>query len=355
MLILFEQIVGNINFSHYGGKVVNQNNFESLNKVMHSINIVKNPDNNIEVTNSRAKIKQLYTISPSLNNIKDNFEFSLNILTREEDGEISDGMFGWAFLSGVSMSHYSTYKEQTELFDNISSEINIAIENNILETQELIPIFQDSLKVKFNFKDLFLNIMQAINVINDYSSIKLMNTYESKVNYSDFYETRIRDFLEITHDKILLKDDELNWRIFGELVTSAQTEYIESLEPKIQKLNDIRTFYNDTANIIKILGYSSYIIMIIILIVDLIRKQEKIILNNWLIASGIIGSVFTLAAGVAYTSSVKIYLTNSFYLMSGYILNNVFCIICIITVLEYLYKIIKNLIIKRTQIKSNNN
>lgn len=351
-LILFEQIIGNINLAHYGGKVVNQNNFESLKSVIHSINIVKNPDNNILVTNSRAKIKQLYTISPSLNNIKDNFEFSLNIITGEENGEISDGMFLWGFLSGVSMSHYSTYEEQTELFDSISAEINTSIKNNVLETQELIPIFQDSLKVKFNFKDLFLNVNQAMNVINDYNSIKLMDTFESKVNYSDFYETRIREFLEVTHDKILLEDGELNWRIFGELVTSAQTEYIESMEPKIQKLNDIRTFYNDTANTIKILGYSSYIIMTIILIVDLIRKKEKIILNNWLIASGIIGSVFTLASGVAYTSSVKIYLTNSFYLMSGYILNNVFCIICIITVLGYLYQIIKKLIIKRTQIKS---
>ena len=90
-------------------------------------------------------------ISPSLALIKDNFEFSMDILTGGKDREISDGMFLWGFLSGVSMSWYSTYQEQNELFKNIDSEIKIAIENNTLETQELFPIFNDALKDKFNF------------------------------------------------------------------------------------------------------------------------------------------------------------------------------------------------------------
>ena len=96
----------------------------------------------------------LYTISPSLALIKDNFEFSMDILTGGKDREISDGMFLWGFLSGVSMSWYSTYQEQNELFKNIDSEIKIAIENNTLETQELFPIFNDALKDKFNFEEL---------------------------------------------------------------------------------------------------------------------------------------------------------------------------------------------------------
>ena len=82
--------------------------------------------------------------------------------------------------------------------------------------------------------------------------------------------------------------------------------------------------------------------MTIILIVELFKKKVKEIFNNWIIASGIIGSVVTLAAGVAYTNLVKIQLSHSFYLMSAYILNNVFSIICIFTLVSYIVRIYNN-------------
>ena len=338
-LVVFEQIIGNINLSYYGGKVVNQSSFESLNNAIYAINRVKNVDGNTEVTNSREKIKYLYTISPSLNKISENFEMSLDIIAGGIGNEIEDGMFLWGFLAGVSSSWYSTYEMQDELFKNISLEINTAIENGTVETQELIPVFKDTLNTKFSFKNFIIKFKESMNAINDYNSLKLMDTYESKVNFSDFYETRMREFLEVTNNKILLKDNELNWKMFGELVTTNQKDYIESMQPKIQMLNNIRDFYSGTSAIIKICGYISYVIMTMILVVELFKNKSKEILNNWLISSGIIGSVVTLAAGVAYTNLVKIQLSHSFYLMSAYILNNVFSIICIFTVITYIVKV----------------
>ena len=340
-LIIFEQIIGNINLSYYGGKVVNQSSFESLNNAIYAINRVKNVDGNTEVTNSREKIKYLYTISPSLNKISENFEMSLDIIAGGKGNEIEDGMFLWGFLAGVSSSWYSTYEMQDELFKNISSEINTAIENGKIETQELIPVFKDTLNTKFSFGKFMIKFKESMKAINDFNSFELMDTYESKVNFSDFYETRMREFLEVTNNKILLKDNELNWKMFGELVSTNQKDYIEKMQPQIQTLSNIRDFYNITSSIIKILGYISYILMTIILIIELLKNKSKEILNNWIIASGIVGSVITLAAGVAYTNLVKIQLPHSFYLMSAYILNNVFSIICIITLVSYIVKIFK--------------
>ena len=340
-LIIFEQIIGNINLSYYGGKVVNQSSFESLNNAIYAINRVKNVDGNTEVTNSREKIKYLYTISPSLNKISENFEMSLDIIAGGKGNEIDDGMFLWGFLAGVSSSWYSTYEMQDELFKNISSEINTAIENGKIETQELIPVFKDTLNTKFSFGKFMIKFKESMKAINDFNSFELMDTYESKVNFSDFYETRMREFLEVTNNKILLKDNELNWKMFGELVSTNQKDYIEKMQPQIQTLSNIRDFYNITSSIIKILGYISYILMTIILIIELFKNKSKEILNNWIIASGIVGSVITLAAGVAYTNLVKIQLPHSFYLMSAYILNNVFSIICIITLVSYIVKIFK--------------
>lgn len=342
-LIIFEQIIGNINLSYYGGKVVNQSSFESLNNAIYAINRVKNVDGNTEVTNSREKIKYLYTISPSLNKISENFEMSLDIIAGGKGNEIEDGMFLWGFLAGVSSSWYSTYEMQDELFKNISSEINTAIENGKIETQELIPVFKDTLNTKFSFGKFMIKFKESMKAINDFNSFELMDTYESKVNFSDFYETRMREFLEVTNNKILLKDNELNWKMFGELVSTNQKDYIEKMQPKIQTLSNIRDFYNITSSIIKILGYISYILMTIILIIELLKNKSKEILNNWIIASGIVGSVITLAAGVAYTNLVKIQLPHSFYLMSAYILNNVFSIICIITLVSYMFKIFKSM------------
>ena len=340
-LIIFEQIIGNINLSYYGGKVVNQSSFESLNNAIYAINRVKNVDGNTEVTNSREKIKYLYTISPSLNKISENFEMSLDIIAGGKGNEIEDGMFLWGFFAGVSSSWYSTYEMQDELFKNISSEINTAIENGKIETQELIPVFKDTLNTKFSFGKFMIKFKESMKAINDFNSFELMDTYESKVNFSDFYETRMREFLEVTNNKILLKDNELNWKMFGELVSTNQKDYIEKMQPQIQTLSNIRDFYNITSSIIKILGYISYILMTIILIIELFKNKSKEILNNWIIASGIVGSVITLAAGVAYTNLVKIQLPHSFYLMSAYILNNVFSIICIITLVSYIVKIFK--------------
>ncbi len=341
-LIIFEQIIGSINLSHYGGKIVNQSDFESLNNVIHTMNIVKNVDGNKEVTNSREKIKMLYTISPSLALIKENFEFSMDILTGGKDREISDGMFLWGFLSGVSMSWYSTYQEQNELFKNIDSEIKIAIENNTLETQELFPIFNDALKDKFNFEELLNEFNEMFRLINDYKSLKVMDAYESKVAYSMFFESRVREFLEMTNNKIVLEDNDTNNSIFGELVSSNQKEYIKQLNLKVENLNNIKKVYDVSASTLRVFGYISYIAMTIILIVDLIKKKEKYLLNNWLVTSGIFGAVMTLAAGVAYTNHMKIHLNNSFYLMSGYILNNIFYVFSIISVLDYFYRVMKN-------------
>ena len=247
-LIIFEQIIGNINLSYYGGKVVNQSNFESLNSAIYAINRVKNIDGNTEVTNSREKIRYLYTISPSLNKISENFEMSLDIIAGGKDKEIEDGMFLWGFLAGVSSSWYSTYEMQDELFKNISSEINKVIENNDVETQELIPVFKDTLNTKFSFGKFFIKFKESMNAINDYNSLKLMDTYESKVNFSDFYESRMREFLEVTNNKILLKDNELNWKMFGELVSTNQKEYIDRMQSKIQTIKNIKDFYNICSN-----------------------------------------------------------------------------------------------------------
>ena len=113
------------------------------------------------------------------------------------------------------------------------------------------------------------------------------------------------------------------------------------MQPKVDSLKYIRDVYYNIANIIIPAGYISYVILTIAVIVKAWKKNVKDILNNWIIASGLIGATFTLCVGIGYTSAIKVPLTIAFYLMSGYILNISFCIISIISVISIFVSLAK--------------
>lgn len=332
-LVIFKFIIGNINYQYYNAKVVNVSDFDNLNNAIHMISIVKDYNEKEPSTNSRNKMRRLYELSPSLNMIKDEFEISLDIIAGYPNGEVPNGMFSWALLSGITRSGYTTFEEQNELLGNIAKELEKQIQNGNCEVQRLMPIFNDVNVKMFNLKTFKDNTIEAIDLINDYSSFSLMDTYGSLYTDSEFFEVRVRLFLELTNDRVLLNDEESSWRNFGELVKSNQKEYINQMQPKIELLKKIQVVYTKIANNLKIIGYISYIIDTIILLIFVIKRNYKY-LNHWIISSGIIGSVFTLCLGVAYTSTTKVYATVAFYLMSAYILNLIFIVFSIVTLIS---------------------
>ena len=331
-MVLFKVIVGGINYSYYGVDAINMTEIESLNDAIHAINIVKN-EGRMDVTNSRDKIRKLYTVSPTLASMEERFEWIQDMIAGREDGIIVDAMFMWALLETVSGSGYDTFEKQDQVFKDIAKEINDAIEKGELETQELTPIFADAAIYKYDNKSMIKNIKEAVVKINDYSQFSLIDTYGSLYS-SEYFEQRIRYFLEITNDKILLNNEPRSWNMFGELIKDNQPEYIEKMQPKVKVLSNIRDGYNIVANVVAVLGIVSYIILTINLIIKAIKKNVGDTFNIWVILSGIVGSVFTLCFGVAYTTQTKGYVTIPFYLMSAYLLNMVFLVLSIISVIN---------------------
>jgi hypothetical protein len=344
-LVIFESVIGNINYKYYGAKVVNMNNFESLQNAIHAISIVKDCSEDayeyegrkVCFTNSREKIKMLYEYSPSLNSIKDSFELAQDNLSGSEGGQISNGMFMWAFLEGVSGSGYDSFEKQNELLDNIANEINDCISNGKLETQELVPFFNDVNVKMLNFDSLYKYFKESIDTINNYKTFSVMDTYGSLYN-SEYFEYRIRLFLEITNDRMLLNDEESAWKSFGELIKTNQKEYIDEMQVKLDILNQIKDLYYYVANVIEIVGYISYVALSIIVVIRTIKREDNNLLNNWFIASGLIGSIVVICLGIAYTSVTKVNVTIAFYLMSAYILNIAFCLISIFSVIKFIEK-----------------
>ena len=94
----------------------------------------------------------------------------------------------------------ATFEKQDKVFKDIANEINAAIEKGELETQELTPIFADAAIYKYDNKSMIKNIKEAVVKINDYTQFSLIDTYGSLYS-SEYFEQRIRYFLEITNDK----------------------------------------------------------------------------------------------------------------------------------------------------------
>lgn len=336
-MIFVTNTIKNLNYEYYGAKVVDQRSFESLNEVINTINKVKNPDGETTVTTTRKKMKMLYEISPTLNTIQDSLEYYMNSYS---DEEVLDGMFLWAFLGGVNLAGYDTYEEEDALFKSITEEINTALENRTLEEQELFPIFNDTLKAKFDFNYFIENLETIILNINSYN-FSLMNVYGSIGSNLDFFETRVNMFKELTNDKIILNNDWWCIDKFPELVATNQTEYLEEKAQQVDSLNNIRNLYTKYSNIIAISGIFSYIIITIINFVLIIKNKNLSILNLWIILSGILGSIITICLGIAYTATTKVYVITNFYLMSAYVLNIAFLTFSIIALIYLIGKFIK--------------
>lgn len=344
-LSIFRLVIGNINYKYYNTRIINSNEFENLNRAIRMIGVVKDNNKEKEVTNSREKIKELYEISPSLKLIEEKFEISLNNLSNEKDGEVKNGMFSWTLLTGTYESGYNTFEKQDELFGNIANEIEEAINLKKCETQEMIPIFKDVSTREFKFDKFIKYLKKSIIVINDYNSFGQMDTYGSLYSDESHLEERVRLFLEYTNDKLLLNNEEVVWRSnLGDLMKENQKDYLSKMEPKIVIIKTIYSVYKFAYTILPIAGYISYIAITIIGII-LLKKKKYDFVNDWFVLSGIVGSVFTLCVGIAYTSTSKVVATISFYLMSGYVLNSIFIVLSIIFLIKninYLRKGIKD-------------
>lgn len=328
-LVLFNFIVGNINYKHYGEHAVNMSDIDSLQEVLHTIAIVKTDDPKSNATNSRQKMRKLYEVSPTLNSMSETCETLQDIISGRENGDVGDAMYMWVFLETISASGYNTFEKQDEIFRSITKEIKEAIASGKIETQEMTPFFADAAYFKYTNEGMIKNLFKAIQKINEYDSFGIMDTYGSLYS-SDVFENRIRMFLEITNDKMLLNNEPRSWNMFGELIKESQTEYIEKMQPKIDVLRTIAKGYDAVCDYVIIIGYASYMIITIVFVIRLIKHKDSELFNSWVVLSGIIGSIVTLCFGVAYTSLTKGNVTISFYLMSGYILNMAFAVMSIV-------------------------
>lgn len=170
VLIMGNCLIGNINYKYYGIRVRNEVSTTAFPECIKAIYSVKGDDEIPYVTNSRAKMKRLYEISPTLQSINSELEASLDGWDYNDgspgDGEVDDGFFFWALRSAVSNAgYYASAQNANDFYAAVAYEINEAIEKGLVEKQATMPSALMSPWRSSRTGDFLQSILKSIDLI----------------------------------------------------------------------------------------------------------------------------------------------------------------------------------------------
>ncbi|MDD3569490.1 MAG: hypothetical protein PHY44_00100 [Lachnospiraceae bacterium] len=104
-------------------------------------------------------------------------------------------------------------------------------------------------------------------------------------------------------------------------ITKAEDTIASTNQNKIKLINTITTPYHKLGFIAFIVGYMGYVLLTIYIIYTLIKYKKSKMVDEWLILTGLAGSMLVLIAGVSYTHISAYYAITSLYLSAAFPLN----------------------------------
>ena len=314
-----------MNFKYYGTKdICMQNMYSKLLNKMYSIK----PDIKVpRVSNTKEKLKRIEKVSPSFAEIKPELDKIMKSF-ENKNGEVENGLFMWTVITAIFNTGYDTPIKQQEIVDRISNEIQKAIDDGLLEEQQIMPILNCEMLDIEGFKQWFYAIIKTFLYIGNYNNINIMNNEKS--TFWPGLDVNMEKFKYITSNRVLFEEGtkDINGNLLYELTT--QDQYIKSIEINYKILEIIHRIYTNIAIFIETIGVFSYIIITVFVIINIIKKKFLMI-KEWICISGIIGAIFTLILGVSYVDITQTNAIVPLYLSAAYPLFITFSIMCIIT------------------------
>ena len=142
-------------------------------------------------------------------------------------------------------------------------------------------------------------------------------------------------FRQITGNRTILANDSVDsdGNLLAELYD--QDKYIEEITPSINILNNIRSVYSILAYIIEVLGLVSYVILLCLTTYSLLHKKYHT-LDDFVLTSALLGSVFVLIAGVSYIDYAITRALTNLYLVGAYPLFIAFSLLSIYSIVDVL-------------------
>lgn len=317
-----------LGFSHYAVRAVNNQkyglfSYNELNDshfadVMKAIYGVKMEGEDIYcVSASRAKLKKIYEVSPSLALIEDALEPLMDswasVDRTPDDREVEDGWFFWVLREAASRKGFhETASRADQYYGQVAEEIRAAIEDGRLKRQQVMP---SALMPPWR-AGRFGEVMKSFGQVVPY-----MVTYQDVAAKSDLSVGKIPGgiarFEAVTGNRAIYPEEERlmrpDWLDFNESIMAS----------RIGRLNRIADFYKMTGLPAAVTGLASWLYITFRVIQTALLKapltvEEDRRLSMWLILSGLLGGMLCLFGGVAYNHAASCPSINTLYLCAGY-------------------------------------
>lgn len=299
LLFLSSTLISLVNQSYYGIYTTNELNDSHFTDTIKLIYRVKPDEDVYRCSVPRSTMTKLYAVSPSLKSIEDELEASLDRWSwYEEDApvrQVEDGFFFWALRETIAgVGYYENAQRANDFYAQIYEELNDAFERGLLEKRMTMPSPLMSPWRNHFFTDFPLAFLKTINYIVSFEAI----------------EISINDSID---------DGEEGIRLF-EKVTGSLAQYPEEAIRvqdifRLKILNGIILIYQLIGRFSFLLAAMSYVVLTLFVLVKKWRINYEV-LDYWLVLSGLIGSVFVLALGVAYTD-ISAYVAISYWYLAG--------------------------------------
>lgn len=190
-------VVRFINYKYYGVYQYNEINDGYFGKVIQSIYSIKTDEDIQYVSATRNKIKIAYEVSPTLNSVKEQLDFSLDIWDNSDrnpgDKEVEDGWFWWALKGGVEgAGYYQSATMSNKFYKKVYEEIENAKKSNKIETQFTMPAKLMSPWKKRYFKEEITTMAEVIKYVINFEGVGVINgeaQYDTDFSKIRLYET----------------------------------------------------------------------------------------------------------------------------------------------------------------------
>lgn len=305
-----------VNYYYYNVFIYNEINDGYFGKVIKATYSVKDLENIQYVTNSRKKIRKLYSVSPTLKSIEKELEASLDSWDYADrkpgDKQVEDGWFWWALKDAVNNAgYYKSAKTSNAFYKKVYNEIKQAQKEKKIGTQKTMPSNLMSPWKKGYAKELLFTVFKINKYVINYDEVVIDNkaSYESDVS-------TINEFEAITNNKTIRGDNDI---------------YVKYTKRYTDRATNVIKLYQTLGIIVFIISIVSVVLLVYIAIR---KKKEDNIKNLLLLLLGIILSYVVLICGVSYNHITSCYSIYYMYLSGAYPLIISFEFIAITSLLE---------------------
>ncbi len=321
------QIVSVMNYVVYGCYTDNELNKGAFSDTMRNLYSIDLDTEELEYADiSRAKLEKVYEISPAMAEIEEELEelmdsWSQNTGHKRENKEAKEVENGWFFWvlrdAAAAKGYYASSDTANEFFYRVSDEIEQAMAEGKIKSRTAMPSALMPPWKKGVFPDLLAAMWDSSCFVTEGENLGLRN-----IRAVDDGKDGIERFREMTGREVEYEPERSSTRYTPE-------------NAAVNRINDVWQF------LFPVLVWSGRISYILLSVLWLFRKVRENEASLLLMATGVLGAVLCLYAGISYNELYSCPSIHELYLSAAYPSVTLFYMLCVCGAGQTLIYVIK--------------